>query len=200
MRVKFEDFCLDASRRELVQAELPVGLSPKAFDLLLLLLQRSPDVLPATEAFAVLWPDGVFDMGRITELVQEIRQALGDREHRLVRTMFGRGYVFAARAIPLDDRPTSHCQLVIDSRQHDLPLGETIVGRDARATVRIDASTVSRRHARITVDGPRVTLQDLGSHNGTLVSGQRIDSVELHNGDEVTFGAVKARFVMVMDV
>ncbi len=200
MRVKFEDFCLDASRRELVQAELPVLLSPKAFDLLLLLLQRSLEVLPATEAFAVLWPDGVFDMNRITELVQEIRQALGDREHRMVRTMFGRGYVFAAPTIPVEERPASHCQLIIDSCGHDLPVGETIVGRDARATIRIDTSTVSRRHARITVDGPRATLQDLGSHNGTLVDGRRIDSVELHDGDEVTFGAVKAKFVVVIDV
>lgn len=196
MRVKFEDFSLDAIRRELVQSELPVALSPKAFDLLVLLIERSPRVLVATEAFAALWPDSVIDVARVHDLVEEIRAALGDSDHRMVRTMRGRGYTFAAPAIPLEERPTSRCRLVIDARHYDLPEGETIVGREARATIRIDASTVSRRHARIVINGDRALIEDLGSHNGTFVAGRRTESAELSDGDEITFGSVKTRFVV----
>jgi len=47
--------------------------------------------------------------------------------------------------------------------------GEAIVGRDPGVDIRIDHPSVSRRHARVTVVGDGVFIQDLGSTNGTLV-------------------------------
>ena len=195
MRLRFDDFCIDLHRRELVQAELPVAISPKAFDLLVLLLEHSPKVLLASEACAALWPDAVIDTSRINGLVQEIREAIGDSDHRMVRTMYGRGYTFAAPVVALHELPVSECRLVIGQQMHDLPIGESIIGRDARATIRIDSSTISRRHACITIDSDRAKITDLLSHNGTFVNGQRIQATELNDGDEVTFGSVKTKFV-----
>jgi pSer/pThr/pTyr-binding forkhead associated (FHA) protein len=56
--------------------------------------------------------------------------------------------------------------------------GETILGRGGGATVTVDSPGVSRRHARIVVDEHRVTIEDLGSRNGTWVGEERIDRVQ----------------------
>jgi pSer/pThr/pTyr-binding forkhead associated (FHA) protein len=55
--------------------------------------------------------------------------------------------------------------------------------------VRLASSKVSRRHARIHVEGERATLEDLGSHNGTWWRGRRLEEpAELGDGDEIGIG------------
>lgn len=72
-------------------------------------------------------------------------------------------------------------------RAPDLDLGPLDAGR-----------LVSRRHARLQC-GPRgVFLRDLGSTNGTMVAGRRLEKdelVRLRDGDIVSFGGVEGRFV-----
>ncbi|HLL00475.1 MAG TPA: sigma 54-interacting transcriptional regulator [Myxococcaceae bacterium] len=69
----------------------------------------------------------------------------------------------------------------------DTPL---IVGRAPAAGLRIDDQTLSREHARFVLSGTRVTVEDLGSKNGTFFAGSRISRVELTLGDEIVLGAV----------
>ncbi|MFQ5948756.1 MAG: FHA domain-containing protein, partial [Acidimicrobiia bacterium] len=52
----------------------------------------------------------------------------------------------------------------------------------------LDDITVSRRHARFTVEGGRLWVEDLGSTNGTYVNRQRKARAELAAGDEVIVG------------
>lgn len=67
--------------------------------------------------------------------------------------------------------------------------GENVIGRDPDCTVRITSPRVSRRHARIVVDGTRATLDDLGSKNGTHLEGRAIDGpMDLADGDEISVG------------
>jgi pSer/pThr/pTyr-binding forkhead associated (FHA) protein len=76
-------------------------------------------------------------------------------------------------------------------RRQILPLaeGENVVGRGRGAQVRIPASEVSRRHARIVVDAGGVTIEDLESRNGTFVRGHPVKKpTALADGDEVGFG------------
>jgi pSer/pThr/pTyr-binding forkhead associated (FHA) protein len=69
--------------------------------------------------------------------------------------------------------------------------GENVVGRDPGVQVWLDSASVSRRHARITVEGDRVTVEDLNSKNGTRVRGNRISTPwRLADGDEVRFGSI----------
>ena len=64
-----------------------------------------------------------------------------------------------------------------------------MVGRGREADVRIPASEVSRRHARIVVDAGGVTIEDLESRNGTFVRGRPVKrATPLADGDEVGFG------------
>ncbi|HEX3478758.1 MAG TPA: sigma 54-interacting transcriptional regulator [Kofleriaceae bacterium] len=58
---------------------------------------------------------------------------------------------------------------------HALPAaGEVVIGRDAGCDVRIDDRSLSRRHARLRI-AERITIEDLGSSNGTFVAGQRLE-------------------------
>jgi S-DNA-T family DNA segregation ATPase FtsK/SpoIIIE len=67
--------------------------------------------------------------------------------------------------------------------------GENVVGRGHDAQVRIPASEVSRRHARIVVAASRTTVEDLESRNGTSVRGQPVHrATPVADGDEVGFG------------
>jgi pSer/pThr/pTyr-binding forkhead associated (FHA) protein len=65
------------------------------------------------------------------------------------------------------------------------------VGRTARADFILDAALVSRLHCRLTADkSDQLIVEDLGSTNGTLVNGRRVDRQVLKAGDTVTIGRV----------
>jgi pSer/pThr/pTyr-binding forkhead associated (FHA) protein len=66
-----------------------------------------------------------------------------------------------------------------------LAKGELTIGRNPTNDILIDNAGVSRRHAVIKMSGERFTVEDLGSANGTFVSGQKITSHELKDGDEI---------------
>lgn len=72
----------------------------------------------------------------------------------------------------------------------DLPDGATLLGRDPSAAVRLaHDGLVSRLHARVIVNGPTATVEDLGSRNGTVVNGARIAGpTPLKDGDTVRVG------------
>lgn len=63
------------------------------------------------------------------------------------------------------------------------------IGRDSSNEVTINDAEVSRRHARLTFQGGKFVLEDLGSTNGTFVNGQRLAGPRvLKAGEVVSFG------------
>lgn len=68
-------------------------------------------------------------------------------------------------------------------------LGPVVVGRSPSSDIVINEPFVSATHARFTLQGPALVLEDLGSTNGTLVNGHPISQpVTLRDGDEVQVG------------
>ena len=68
-------------------------------------------------------------------------------------------------------------------------LGPVVVGRSPSSDIVIDEPYVSATHARFTIQGPALVLEDLGSTNGTMVNGHVIDQpVTLRDGDEGQVG------------
>jgi transcriptional regulator with GAF, ATPase, and Fis domain len=71
-----------------------------------------------------------------------------------------------------------------------------VIGRDATADVCVPEQAVSRQHARISFDGARWTLTDLGSRNGTMVDGMFVThDVELEHLHEIRVGDALFKFV-----
>ncbi|WP_437737974.1 sigma 54-interacting transcriptional regulator [Sorangium sp. So ce1335] len=67
-----------------------------------------------------------------------------------------------------------------------------VVGRDPTADVAIPERSLSRRHARFTFQRGDVLVEDLGSTNGTFLSGERVERGILKPGDEVVLGEITA--------
>ena len=198
MSARFGTFVFDESSRELRSGSQPVPLSPKAFELLAALFQARPRALSKAELRDRLWPDTVVGETSLPRVVGEIRRALGDRPDQacFVRTVQRFGYAFVGDVIAdageparAADGPVTGCALLWGERLVPLAAGENVVGRDTESTVAIPSRLVSRQHARIVVDGDRAVLHDLGSKNGTLLRGRRVEgSVELADGDEIRIG------------
>jgi FHA domain-containing protein len=71
----------------------------------------------------------------------------------------------------------------------ELSVGVTIVGRGDGCQLVLDDPLISRRHACFVVDEREVTLKDLGSTNGVLVNGCKVDEVQVvFPGDHITLG------------
>ena len=201
MRKRFESCLFDSEVRQLFREGRPVRLSPKAFGLLELLLERAPRAISKEEIQDALWPATFVSESSLTNVVAEVRAALGDRARKptLLRTVHGFGYAFCGTAFDEGTGPEAAnlvpFRLVHGNRKIPLSAGENILGRDPDASVRVDHASVSRRHARISVRGSNVVLEDLASRNGTFLAGHRIDSsVELHDGDIIGLGPVTLTF------
>jgi chromosome segregation ATPase len=72
------------------------------------------------------------------------------------------------------------------------------VGRGAHCDLQVMTHFVSREHARLSLAGDRVVIEDLGSRNGVFVNSVRVDRQELRHGDLITIGETQFRFVESM--
>src|SRR5207244_2687900 len=181
-------FCFDIDRRELSEGESVIHLTPKTVDLLRLLLDERPRIVRKAEIYRRLWPDVYVDEANLPVHISELRAALRDdsKEPRFVKTAHRYGYGFIGQVREEGARIVSAVRIRCGRREFDLLEGENIVGRDHDVSISLNAPGISRRHARIMVTSNRVTIEDLGSKNGTYVQGQRIRGTrELHEGDEI---------------
>lgn len=77
--------------------------------------------------------------------------------------------------------------------------GEVVVGREGELDLVIMEDRVSRRHAKLVLDGAAVHIQDLGSTNGTFVNGEKIDKAALSVGDRVLIGTSILKLIASAD-
>ena len=181
MRVVFGECEFDSGRRVLLRHGSAMPLSPKAFQLLEVLLDRRPEAIAKTELLERLWPETFVSDASLHNLMAEIRAAIGDapRAARYIRTVPRYGYAFHGDARPapaaaIARSGASGPRLVSSAGEWLLSEGSHVVGRDRDCAVRIDSVTISRRHARIVVTDGEAVVEDLGSKNGTHVNGQRV--------------------------
>ena len=104
--LEFGPFRLDPEQRLLLRDQRPVPLSPKAFELLLILLQRSGEVVLKDDLMKLLWPNTFVEESNLGQHVFQIRKALGEKSQgSYIVTVPGRGYQFAQRVrfLPRED-------------------------------------------------------------------------------------------------
>jgi eukaryotic-like serine/threonine-protein kinase len=97
---RFGDFVLDPGRRTLSRVESMVSLTPKAFDVLLFLVQNPNRLVTKEELLQAVWGDAFVEEGNLTQYISHLRKALGDNSEdtRLIVTIARKGYQFTARA------------------------------------------------------------------------------------------------------
>lgn len=184
MRAHFADCVLDSGSREVSRRGTSIDLTPKAFALLEALVSAYPQAVSKKDLYDVLWPGVFVETGNLHTLVAEIRSAIADDEHQIIRTVHRFGYALAAE-VSTDATPAAI--LILGTRQVALHEGENIIGREIAGS-----PDVSRAHASITVQGSELGIKDLDSKNGTWIAGKRITSAPLHDGDEIILGRTRA--------
>ncbi len=207
MRVRFGDFTIDDDTRQLMRGREELHLSTKAFDLLAFLVEHRPAVVEKATLREHLWPGTHVVDANLTNLVAEIRNAIGDRSvpPLFLRTVHGVGYAFCAETSGGDsgrvaDPPGApRFWIVWKQRAMVLQHEDTVIGRDPTCAIWIEAEGVSRRHARIRIpsdgaNGPAL-IEDLDSTNGTFLRGTRVTRAEpLEDGDQVRIGRATITF------
>lgn len=218
MPLRFDRFLVDDASRRVLRDGADIHLTPKAFDLLLLLMERRPAAVAKSAIMEALWPGTFVLEANVANLVAEIRTVLDDdaSRPRFVRTVPRFGYAFAGEIEAVADgrgtpAPSGHrpadathatsvappaVALVGELGRLPLPPGTTILGREGLAALLLNSPLVSRRHARIDVNGSAVFLEDLGSKNGCTVDGQRVTGrVALVAGARIGIGPLVVTLV-----
>jgi len=193
MQFDLGDLTLDVDTRQLRRGTEDLRLSPKAFDFLALLVQARPRVVTKAELHEKIWAGVFVSDASIAMVASEVRAALGEsaRTPQRIRTVHGHGYTFQGTVTtPRAEGPAARYWLVTDDRVWPLRDGDNIVGRDLDVELRMDNPGVSRRHARLHLSDTGLTIEDLGSKNGTFVGDTPITTVTpIADGDRLRFGS-----------
>jgi len=194
VRARLGSYSFDTCTRRLEQSGEYIHLTPKAFDLLALLIEAAPRVVSKAELHERLWPGAFVSDATLVGLVKEVRRALVDqRRGALIRTVHRVGYAFSGRIEPegaLAAPGVTHW-IVQGANRIQLREGTNVIGRDPASAVWVDVAGVSRRHACVTVQGRAATLEDLGSKNGTMRGSDVVTTaVTLRDADRIQVGSV----------
>ena len=106
---RFRDFELEPDERRLSEAGVPIALTPKVFDTLVLLVERCGHVVSKDELMRLLWPRGYVDESNLTKHIWLIRRALGEGEEgsRFIETVPKLGYRFVAPVTRIERPPAA---------------------------------------------------------------------------------------------
>src|SRR5208283_4740231 len=93
---EFEDFLVNVDKRLLFRQGKAVRLTPKAFDTLLLLVERKGQVISKDDLMREVWPDTAVEENNLNQNISTLRRVLGENrgENRYIATVPGQGYRF----------------------------------------------------------------------------------------------------------
>lgn len=148
---EFGNFSLDAQNRTLRRGEATVPLTPKAFDVLLVLVQNAGKTVSKDELIKAVWPDSFVEESNLTQTVFMVRKALDETaDRRYVLTVQGRGYRFTA-AVKLTTQPDAEPTTVSTSLRDLGPADPTAIGVDHPGTNLHYASRAAISRNRIVI-------------------------------------------------
>jgi hypothetical protein len=110
----------------------------------------------------------------------------------------GHTMIYKAPA-PVDDAPPAPAEpevvtLTVDGRKQEVTTQRIVLGRSRACDVYVADLNVSRRHAELRQEGATYWIVDLGSTNGTVVNGKRVERERLRDGDRITLGSTEIVF------
>src|SRR5216684_3834592 len=126
---RFGQFVLDPRKRTFLRGDTPVSLTPKAFDVLLFLVQNPNRLVTKEELLQAVWGDTFVEEGNLTQYISHLRKALGDNseDSRLIMTIARKGYQFTAdvavaEAADIPKKVAVHVPAAESSRADTRPL------------------------------------------------------------------------------
>jgi pimeloyl-ACP methyl ester carboxylesterase/DNA-binding winged helix-turn-helix (wHTH) protein len=105
--LRFDRFLLDLTRGCLRAGEQDIDLRPKAFQLLTYLAANAGRLVPKQELIEAVWPHVVVSDESLEQCIRQLRRGLGDADHRLIKTVPRRGYLFDAAVSLVGDAAVS---------------------------------------------------------------------------------------------
>jgi DNA-binding winged helix-turn-helix (wHTH) protein len=190
---RFGEFTFDSPSRLLTRGETQQHLSPKALQMLRLLLIHRSRAVSRKELYDALWPSTFVCETNLATVVSELRRVLRDAASaQYIRTIHGFGYAFAGDVSCTLPQLSAIATLFCERQRHPLFLGENSIGRAEDCRIVLAGATVSRRHAAITVVRGELWIEDLGSTNGTYVGGKRVTRALVRYQEPILFGGVDA--------
>src|SRR5271156_4932451 len=105
----FGQFVLDPARRTLSRAGAPIALTPKAFDVLLFLVQNPNRLVTKEELLQAVWGDTFVEEGNLTQYISHLRTPLEENSEdtRFIATIARKGYQFTAAVTVADAADTT---------------------------------------------------------------------------------------------
>src|SRR5215470_19988635 len=101
---EFRNFRLDVDERQLLLDGSPVPLTPKAFDVLTVLVQRSGRLVEKEELLHLVWDDAFVEESNIARIIHTLRRTLGEnRDQKFIETVAKRGYRFVAEVYEVEN-------------------------------------------------------------------------------------------------
>jgi DNA-binding winged helix-turn-helix (wHTH) protein len=91
--LRFDRFALDLARGCLRAGDREIDLRPKTFEVLCYLAENAARLVSKQELFQAVWPNVSVCDDSLVQCIRELRQKLGDDDHRLIRTVTRRGYL-----------------------------------------------------------------------------------------------------------
>ena len=124
-RYAFDNFEIDPANRILLRDNVPIPLTSKVFDVLLVFAENPGRLLEKDELLEKVWHSDFVEEGNLARSVSTLRKALGDtgREHKYISTVQGYGYRFLADVISPDQITASNGSkwLQFDNRRQGAP-------------------------------------------------------------------------------
>jgi DNA-binding winged helix-turn-helix (wHTH) protein/tetratricopeptide (TPR) repeat protein len=159
LRWQLAEFLVDPVRRVLLRDGEPVAVTPKAFSILLALIEKPGQVVTKQELIQKIWPDTFVTEANLTQNVSSLRKALGERandrnDRRFIVTVPGRGYSLTLTAVPIqepeepEEQGEAPAEAPVEAAVPPLPAPApaSTVGRTSgiRRTVEIEAAPALR--------------------------------------------------------
>ena len=113
---EFGPFHLDALKRRLSRDGEPVRLTPKAFDLLLILIEDAGRTIEKDELLEKIWPGITVEENNLNQNITALRKSLGDsrKESQYIATIPGMGYRFVAEVTKLSENLTQTAKSAVE--------------------------------------------------------------------------------------
>lgn len=178
---QFGPFRIDTLKRVLAREGEPVPLNPKAFDILVTLVEGSDRIVEKEDLMKKIWPHAFVEEGNLTQNIHLLRKALGDdpNDHRYIVTIPGRGYRFVA---PVNDNPG----------EENAPSWEFSEGKEGRQRF---ATTAERSVEKLSKS--RIVVEEEYEDGPAVVKSA---ARELSDGQEVSFHYPAGRSVSAEEV